>query len=177
MGFVGRDRACQRALHLGVAPRLAHLKIGLISDTHGLLRPEALRALRGSGHIIHAGDIGDAAILDALRAIAPVTAVRGNNDRERWARAIPDTALIELDGAGIYVIHNIAELAIDPAAAGLQAVVSGHSHRPHIERKNGVLYVNPGSAGPRRFSLPVSIGSLSIARGKVRARLSTLQTP
>jgi putative phosphoesterase len=161
-------------LHLGVPPRRSRLKIGLISDTHGLLRPEALRALRGSRHIIHAGDIGDAAILEALRAIAPLTAVRGNNDRERWARTIPETAQIEPEGTRIYVIHNIAELAIDPVAAGVQAVVSGHSHRPHIERKDGVLYINPGSAGPRRFSLPVSVGTLNVRPGSIKARLITL---
>ena len=159
---------------LGIPPRRSRLKIGLISDTHGLLRPEALRALRGSRHIIHAGDIGDPTILEALQGIAPVTAVRGNNDRERWARAIAETAQLELEGARIYVIHNVAELAIDPAAAGLQAVVSGHSHRPRIERKDGVVYVNPGSAGPRRFSLPVSVGAINVARGKVKARLITL---
>jgi uncharacterized protein len=161
-------------LHLGVRPRRARLKIGLISDTHGLLRPEALRALRGSGHIIHAGDIGDRAILEALQEMAPVTAVRGNNDRDRWARAIRETAELELDGARIYVIHNLAELAIDPAAAGLHAVVSGHSHRPRIERKDGVLYVNPGSAGPRRFALPVGVAAITITRGTLKAQLVTL---
>ena len=174
MGFLGRDRACRRALHLGFPPRRSHLKIGLISDTHGLLRPEALRVLRGSRHIIHAGDIGDPAILETLRGIAPLTAVRGNNDRERWARTIAETAQLDLEGARIYVVHNISELAIDPVAAGVQAIVSGHSHRPHIERKNGVLYVNPGSAGPRRFSLPVSLGTLDVGRGSVKARLITL---
>lgn len=161
-------------MRLGPSPRRPRLKIGLISDTHGLLRPEALRALRGSEHIIHAGDIGDPAILEALRKIAPLTAVRGNNDRERWAKAIPDTAELEVDGARIHVLHNLAELAIDPAAAGFEAVVSGHSHQPRIERKNGVLYINPGSAGPRRFTLPVSVATMSIKRGTVKARLLTV---
>jgi putative phosphoesterase len=150
------------------------LRVGLISDTHGLLRPEAVAALAGSDHVIHAGDIGTPEILAALGRIAPVTAVRGNNDRGAWARAIPETAELALGGARIYVIHDVAGLAIDPGAAGVQAVIAGHSHRPMVTEKDGVLFVNPGSAGPRRFRLPVSVGALEIRGGRVAARLVTL---
>ena len=142
-----------------------HLRIGLISDTHGLLRPEVVAALRDSDFIIHAGDIGDAAIIARLAAIAPVTAVRGNNDLGAWADAFPRAARLEAGGVRIHVVHDLGELAVDPRDAGLHAVVSGHSHRPRVERRDGVLYVNPGSAGPRRFSLPVSVGSLVISSG------------
>ena len=131
-------------------------RIGLISDTHGLLRSRAVEALAGSDLIIHAGDVGDPAILRALRRIAPVTAVRGNIDTADWARVLPDNAAVE----GIYVLHNIRDLALDPAAGGFRAVVSGHSHKPGSFRKNGVLYINPGSAGPRRFRLPVTVARL-----------------
>jgi putative phosphoesterase len=150
------------------------VKVGLISDTHGLLRPEALEALRGCAHIIHAGDIGDAAILASLREIAPVTAVRGNNDRAAWASGIADTQMVQVEAARIYVIHDIAELDIDPVAAGVNAVVAGHSHKPASHVKGEVLYVNPGSAGPRRFSLPISIGFLHVAGSSVTAELKTL---
>lgn len=131
----------------------------MISDTHGLLRPQAIDALAGSDLILHAGDVGDPAILDALRRIAPVTAVRGNIDTGEWANALPDTALVQ----GIYVLHNLRELDVDPAAAGYRAVLSGHSHKPGSYRKNGVLYINPGIAGPRRFRLPITLARLNTA--------------
>ena len=130
--------------------------IGLISDTHGLLRPRALEALAGSDLIIHAGDVGDPAILEALRRIAPLTAVRGNIDKAEWAPLLPETAVVE----DIYVLHNLHDLALDPAAGGFRAVVSGHSHKPGSFQRNGVLYINPGSAGPRRFRLPVTVARL-----------------
>jgi putative phosphoesterase len=145
--------------------------IGVISDTHGLLRPEALSALRGSDHIIHAGDIGDPGILKKLAAIAPVTAIRGNVDREAWARKIPVTDVLEVGGVSIYVLHNLAELDLKPGAAGFAVVVYGHSHVPKQEMKNGVLYFNPGSAGPRRFRLPVTIGRLIVKDGKVSGEI------
>ncbi|HEX6003602.1 MAG TPA: metallophosphoesterase family protein [Burkholderiales bacterium] len=149
-------------------------RIGLISDTHGLLRPEAVEALRGSEFIVHAGDIGEAAILGRLSGIAPVTAVRGNNDKGSWAAGLNEVEILKVDDAIICVVHDLAQLDVDPAAAGIHAVVSGHSHRPAIREANGILYVNPGSAGPRRFSLPVSVGSLVVAGARVRARLVTL---
>ncbi len=153
--------------------------IGLISDTHGLLRPEALAALDGSEHIIHAGDIGSrtgkpAGVLDALAAIAPLTVVRGNNDRADWATPIPCTAELEFDGVRIHVLHILGELAIDPLASGVQVVVSGHSHQPRVDRRDGVLFVNPGSAGPRRFKLPVTVARLHVANRRAEAELVTL---
>ena len=146
----------------------------MISDTHGLLRPEAVRLLRGAAHIIHGGDIGDPTILEALREIAPVTAVRGNNDRDRWARAVPERAEVRIDAVAIYVLHNVAELDFDPKGK-CRVVVAGHSHKPMIEERGGVLYVNPGSAGPRRFSLPIALGELRISGKSVRARIRTLE--
>jgi len=143
------------------------VSVGLISDTHGLLRPEALEALRGSRHIVHAGDIGDPAVLEALARIAPVTAVRGNNDKGSWARKLRETEVLELGRTRLYVIHNLSELALDPAAAGIHVVVAGHSHRPAEDLRDGVLYVNPGSAGPRRFKLPVSVARLALPARKV----------
>jgi putative phosphoesterase len=151
------------------------LTVGLISDTHGKLRPGAVAALRGSDAIIHAGDIGDPEILAALARLAPVTAVRGNIDRGAWAASLPETAVLEIGGVLIYVLHNIAELDLDPAAAGFHAVVSGHSHQPATREKDGVLYVNPGSAGPRRFTLPIACGRLRVAGGRVTAELVTLE--
>jgi putative phosphoesterase len=145
--------------------------VGVISDTHGLLRPEAVGALRGSDYIIHAGDVGDAEILKQLNAIAPVTAVRGNVDREPWARKLPETQVLEAGGISIYILHSVADLDLKPEAAGFAAVVSGHSHIPKQEVRNGVLYFNPGSAGPRRFKLPVSVGRLVIEGGKVRGEI------
>jgi hypothetical protein len=139
--------------------------IGVISDTHGLIRPAALEALRGCDAIIHAGDVGDPQILPALGRIAPVTAIRGNVDTQPWAKSLPETTVLEISGLMIYVLHDIKQLDLDPVAAGFAAVVSGHSHKPSIENRKGVLYFNPGSAGPRRFSLPVSVGILKVEEG------------
>ena len=150
------------------------IQVGLISDTHGLLRPEAFDSLRGSDFIVHAGDVGHAGIIEQLSELAPVTAVRGNNDRGAWAAALHDTELLAIGGASIYVIHDLAQLDLDPAAAGVHAVVSGHSHQPGIAERNGVVYVNPGSAGPRRFRLPVSIGKLTVEGVTIQPRLITL---
>lgn len=149
--------------------------IGVISDTHGLLRPEAVEALRGSQHIIHAGDIGSPEILESLSEIAPVTAVRGNTDKSDWARKLPETEVLELGGASIYILHDLAQLDLKPSAAGFAVVVSGHSHIPKQAIRDGVLYFNPGSAGPRRFNLPVSLGKLVLEAGNARADL--LQLP
>jgi putative phosphoesterase len=145
--------------------------VGVISDTHGLLRPEALAALRGSEYIIHAGDIGAPEIIPALEKIAPVTAIRGNVDREPWTRRFPETQVLELGGLHIFIIHDVNALDLNPHAAGFAAVISGHSHQPKQEIKNGVLYFNPGSAGPRRFSLPVTIGKLEIADGRINSSI------
>ncbi|MCU1296695.1 MAG: phosphodiesterase, family [Acidobacteriaceae bacterium] len=150
------------------------MNIGIISDTHGLLRPEAVAALRGSDFIIHAGDIGDHDILKKLGQIAPVTAIRGNIDREPWARKIPTTEVLEVGDVSIYVLHNLAELDLKPEASGFAAVIYGHSHVPKQEMKNGVLYFNPGSAGPRRFKLPVSLGKLHVDDGRLRPEIVTL---
>jgi putative phosphoesterase len=138
------------------------MKIGIISDTHGLLRPQAAERFSGVHHIIHAGDIGQPGVISELRKIAPVTAVRGNIDRGDWAAHYPDTALIKLGGRCLYVLHNIQELDLDPVAAGIDVVVSGHSHRPRSETVGGVLYLNPGSAGPRRFNLPIALATLEL---------------
>ena len=148
--------------------------VGVISDTHGLLRPEVLGELRGVDHILHAGDIGSPWILDSLRNIAPVTAVRGNVDDEKWARVLPTSAVVGLGGVSFYLLHNLHVLDLDPAQAGFAAVVSGHSHRPREEWVNGVLYFNPGSAGPHRFQLPVSLGMLTIRRKEISSKLITL---
>jgi putative phosphoesterase len=148
-------------------------RVGLISDTHGLLRPEALEFLRGAEHIIHAGDIGNPEILEELGALAPVTAVRGNNDRDRWAVRIPATAMVKIGSVSIYVLHNLAELDLD--ASKFHVVVSGHSHKPVVKEVDGVLYVNPGSAGPRRFTLPIAVGELRISGEAVRARIHGLR--
>lgn len=148
--------------------------IGVISDTHGLLRPEAVEALRGSDHIIHAGDVGSPDVLDELSAIACVTAVRGNVDKGKLASKLPETAVLELGGVSIYVLHDQSQLDLKPRAAGFSAVVSGHSHVPKQEMRNGVLYFNPGSAGPRRFKLPVSVGKLVVESGTVRGELLEL---
>jgi putative phosphoesterase len=138
--------------------------IGLISDTHGLLRPQAVRALEGSDLIIHAGDVGDPAIIGALKKIAPVFAVRGNVDTEPWAKALPETEVIETGTATIYVLHDVHALDLEPAAAGFHIVVSGHSHKPSRTEREGILFINPGSAGPRRFDLPVTVARLNLAR-------------
>jgi putative phosphoesterase len=152
------------------------MRIGVISDTHGLLRPEAERALAGVDHIQHAGDIGSPEIVPRLSAIAPTTAVRGNVDRQVWALAFAEREIITLGGRTIYLIHDLAELALDPAAAGFDAVVSGHSHRPGAEVRAGVLYLNPGSAGPRRFRLPVTLAILDVSEAGLRPAILDLLT-
>ncbi|MGC2745040.1 MAG: metallophosphoesterase family protein [Candidatus Angelobacter sp.] len=145
--------------------------IGVISDTHGLLRPEAVELLRGSEHIIHAGDIGAPEIIAELEKIAPITAIRGNVDTQAWARKFAETEVVELGGLFLYVIHDGNALDLNPKAAGFTAVISGHSHNPKQEVRDGVLYFNPGSAGPRRFKLPISVGRLAIIEGKVSAEI------
>jgi len=148
--------------------------IGVISDTHGLLRREAIAALHKSQHIIHAGDVGAPEILDELARIAPLTPIRGNVDKGAWAGKLPETAVVELGGVSIYILHDLGQLDLKPEAAGFQVVISGHSHVPRQEMREGVLYFNPGSAGPRRFKLPVTVGSLVIERKKVRAEIVTI---
>ena len=150
--------------------------IGVISDTHGLLRREAITALQGSDHIIHVGDIGHPAILDRLNEIAPVTAVRGNVDKGAWAQKIPESNVLEVEGVSIYVLHILDELDLKPEAAGFAAVIYGHTHVSKREVKNGVLYFNPGSAGPKRFNLPVSIGKLVVRKGRIEAEVLDLLT-
>ena len=139
-------------------------RVGVISDTHGLLRPEALRALFGADLILHAGDVGSPEVLEGLRALAPVVAVRGNNDRGPWAEALSETEVVTADGRSLYVLHDLGTLELDPRAAGFDAVIAGHSHQPRIERRDGVLYLNPGSAGPRRFRLPIALAWLDVGR-------------
>jgi putative phosphoesterase len=154
---------------------MAALRIGLISDTHGLLRPQAAQALADVAHIVHAGDIGNPDVLKQLESIAPLSAIRGNNDTAAWAAEIPDTLKLKLGDVMLYVLHDAKQLDIDPQAQGIDVVVAGHSHKPAVERRDGVLFVNPGSAGPRRFKLPVSIGFLKIEDGKVTAEIQTLE--
>jgi putative phosphoesterase len=151
------------------------IRIGLISDTHGLLRAEAVDVLRGSDFIVHAGDIGEG-VLEPLSTIAPVTAVRGNNDRAPWAERLGETERLRFGEITLHVLHDLAELAIDPKAAGVDVVVTGHSHRPKIEHRDGVLYVNPGSAGPRRFSLPVSVAVMQIVGRDANVRIVELES-
>ena len=151
------------------------IRIGLISDTHGLLRPEAVDVLRGSDFIVHAGDIGEN-VLEPLSTIAPVTAVRGNHDRAPWAGRIQESEWLRLGEITLHVLHDLAELAIEPQAAGVDVVVTGHSHRPKIERRSGVLYVNPGSAGPVRFSLPVSVALMQVSGRDVNVRIVELES-
>jgi putative phosphoesterase len=159
------------------ARKRLHLKsgrIGLISDTHGLVRPEALAALKGSELIIHAGDIGKPEVLEALQAVAPLVAIRGNNDRDAWARKMSDILDLKIDGFSIRVIHDVNDLD-RAAAAGFHAVISGHSHKPGVITRDGVLFINPGSAGPRRFKLPIAVGRLQFSTGKIRATILNLQ--
>ena len=158
-----------------MAPRVH--TVGVISDTHGLVRPEALAALAGVERIVHAGDIGAPDVLETLGRIAPVTAVRGNNDRERWAADIPETDVLEIGEVSLYVLHDLHELDLDPRAAGFAAVIAGHSHQPRMEERDGVLYLNPGSAGPRRFKLPISLARLTVTGGRLQAELVTLDIP
>lgn len=150
------------------------IRVGLISDTHGLLRPQAVAALQGSDFIVHGGDIGGAGILEALSAIAPLTVVRGNNDREPWAEAIAETEFLRVGSVRVYAIHDFSQIDIDPAAAGVRVVISGHSHKPKVEERGGVLYINPGSAGPRRFKLPIAVGELIVNGDSVTARIVEL---
>ena len=159
---------------VGVVKTKKSILVGVISDTHGLLRPEAIDALRGSQYIIHAGDVGSSDILEQLSAIAPVTAVRGNVDREAWSRKLPENEVLEVGGISIYVLHNLAQLDLKPKAAGFSVVIYGHSHIPKQEMRDGVLYFNSGSAGPRRFKLPVSIGKLIIDSSRVRGEIIQL---
>lgn len=145
--------------------------IGVISDTHGLLRPEAVRLLTGVDVILHAGDIGSPDVIAALQAIAPVTAVRGNNDRDGWAAEYPEDALLEIGGRTLYMLHDVKELALDPRSAGFDAVVAGHSHKPKVETCDGVLYLNPGSAGPRRFTLPIALATVDVTDIGLKPRI------
>jgi putative phosphoesterase len=149
-------------------------RIGLVSDTHGLIRPEALDALRNSDLIIHCGDVGDSAVLEELRTLAPVRAIRGNNDKGGWACALPAYDIVEVGGPAIYVLHNFAELDLDPAEAGFIAVAFGHSHKPLVEKRGKILFVNPGSAGPRRFTLPVTVATLVLRSGRCEAEIVDL---
>lgn len=139
------------------------MRIGIISDTHGLLRPEAIQRLAEAEHIIHAGDIGAPGVIEGLRRIAPTTAIRGNIDAGEWAKDYSDTEVVVLGGRALYVLHNLKDIKLDPAACSFDVVISGHSHRPKIETKNGVLYINPGSAGPRRFKLPIAVATLAFS--------------
>ena len=148
--------------------------IGIISDTHGLVRPQALEALKDVDMILHAGDIGSQDVLGTLNEIAPVVAMRGNNDKADWARSLPDWEVVEVGNVSIYMLHNVKEIDISPSGAGFQVVVSGHSHRPAVAEQRGVLYVNPGSAGPRRFTLPVSLAHLHVAGEKLHAEIIEL---
>ena len=148
--------------------------MGVISDTHGLLRDEAVAALQGSELIIHAGDIGKPEVLERLRDIAPVYAVRGNNDRDAWARALPLTEVVEVGALHFYLLHDIADLDIDPAAAGMAAVITGHSHKPVAQVRDGVLFLNPGSAGPRRFKLPISVALVEVSGSELKTRIVQL---
>lgn len=149
----------------------ARMRIGVISDTHGLLRPEALAALAGVEHIIHAGDIGSPEIIPRLAEVVPVTAIRGNVDTKRWAQALPGWTVVALAGRTIYVIHDLADLGLDPVAAGFDLVISGHSHRPKVETRQSVTYLNPGSAGPRRFSLPITLATVDLTTVPLRAEV------
>ena len=155
-------------------PKSIEKVIGVISDTHGLLRPEAVEALRGVELILHAGDVGSPEVLDALKGIAPVVAVRGNNDKGAWAKDLPAWEVAEVGVVFIYMIHDVKEIDLNPTAAGFQVVVSGHSHKPSVEERKGVLYVNPGSAGPRRFKLPISVARLTVSGETVSAEVVEL---
>jgi uncharacterized protein len=155
-------------------PKMRVRVIGVISDTHGLIRPEALSALAGVNLIVHAGDIGKPEVIRALQSIAKVVAIRGNNDRGAWARKFPETAVVKVGAVKIFVVHNAKDIDIDPGAAGCRVAISGHSHRPSIAERGGVLFVNPGSAGPRRFKLPVAVARLRVDGLSVRAKIVKL---
>jgi putative phosphoesterase len=154
--------------------RLRSRFVGVLSDTHGLLRPQALAALSGADFLIHAGDIGGADLLSALRSIAPTHAVRGNIDTQSWAAKLPSSETIVVEGRRLHVLHVLADLDVDPSTVGYDAVISGHSHRPSVARRGGVLFLNPGSAGPRRFSLPVTVARLFVERHNLRAEIVPL---
>jgi putative phosphoesterase len=151
------------------------VEVGVISDTHGLVRPEALAALRGTDLIVHAGDVGAPDVLTRLATLAPVTAVRGNNDHGPWAEALPETEVVEVAGVSLFVLHDLGRLDLDPRAAGFHAVICGHSHVPQAAVRDGVLYLNPGSAGPRRFRLPVAVARLTVEGSRLAARIVTLE--
>jgi len=151
--------------------------IGVISDTHGLLRPEALKHLMGVARIIHAGDIGSPNVLGKLQTLAPVSAVRGNNDKGAWAEAIPESLLFEVRGHAIHVLHDLAQIDLSPAAAGIAVVITGHSHKPVVDERDGVLFLNPGSIGPRRFRLPIALAKLYVNDTAVRAEIIELRLP
>jgi len=150
------------------------MRLGVISDTHGLLRPQAIEALRGCAALVHAGDIGSPDVLAHLEALAPVTAVRGNNDCDAWSRHVPEEVTFEIDRVRIHLLHDVKLLSIDPASENVNIVIAGHSHSPLIDRRDGVLYFNPGSAGPRRFKLPIAVGILELHGGEVQARIVEL---
>jgi putative phosphoesterase len=153
----------------------ADLRVGLVSDTHGLLRPEVRAFLVGCDYIVHGGDVGAAGILEQLAAMAPLIAVKGNNDTQPWASRLRETELIRVGNVFVYVIHDLARLDIEPGAAGVRVIVSGHSHKPQVRERDGVLYVNPGSCGPRRFKLPISVGELMVSGSGVQARTVDLE--
>jgi putative phosphoesterase len=153
---------------------MKEIVVGVISDTHGVIRPEAIHALRGCDLLIHAGDIGEPEIVERLRALAPVFAVRGNIDQGAWAASVPPTEVVEVDGRHFYVLHDLSQLDLDPVAAGFAVVVSGHSHRPSTQVREGVLYLNPGSAGPRRFKLPVTLALVRVTRDELRPEIVEL---
>jgi putative phosphoesterase len=155
-------------------PATKTIRVGLISDTHGLVRDEAVEVLKGCQHILHAGDIDEPDVLVKLRKLAPVTVVRGNNDRGAWAQAIPVYDVVEFGLVSVYLRHDESELDVDPRAAGFRVMLFGHSHKPRVETRDGVLFVNPGSAGPRRFKLPIAVGELLIAGDRVEARIIEL---
>jgi uncharacterized protein len=154
---------------------MSEVLVGIISDTHGLVRPEAVRALKGSELLIHAGDIGNPQVIEQLHEIAPTFVVRGNNDRGAWAAGLPVTQMVEVGELLFYVLHEISQLDVDPAVAGFAAVVSGHSHQPSIQFRDGVLYLNPGSAGPRRFSLPVAVARVHVSGRQMRPEIVELR--
>jgi hypothetical protein len=154
---------------------MSHTTVGVISDTHGLVRQEALNALRGCSRILHAGDIGKSEVIESLSKLAPVTAIRGNNDKGPWASCLPTTEVAEIESAFLYILHDLAELDLDPVAAGFAAVISGHSHQPSAEHRDGVLYLNPGSAGPRRFKLPIAVARITISGSDLSHELIELE--
>jgi putative phosphoesterase len=154
--------------------RNAQIVVGVISDTHGLIRPEALAALQGVDRIIHAGDIGKAEVLDVLKTIAPLVTIKGNNDRGSWAESLPETRSLRIGTVRLFIVHDVKDLSFDPAARGYHAVISGHSHKPSVVERGGVLFVNPGSAGPRRFKLPIAVAKLVVDGADVKARIIEL---